>query len=111
MIDMLTACVIICGIIFVLRRLLSDRVRSITTPYDYVILCLAMLPFVTGFLAYHQLFNYQIMVIAHMISGELMLIAIPYTKLVHMIYFFLNRCFIGSEYSFGKGSRYWRLAV
>jgi hypothetical protein len=47
------------------------------------------------------------MLTAHIISGEAMLILIPFTKLGHMIYFFLYRFFIGSEYSFGQGRRAW----
>jgi nitrate reductase gamma subunit len=45
--------------------------------------------------------------IVHIVSGELMLMLIPFTKLGHMIYFFFYRLLIGSEYSFGQGKRAW----
>ncbi len=41
----------------------------------------------------------------HILSGEMMLITIPFTKLGHMIFFFLYRFFIGSEYSFLPGDQ------
>jgi hypothetical protein len=47
------------------------------------------------------------MLIAHILAGELMLIVIPFTKLGHMLFFFLYRFLIGSEYSFGQGTRTW----
>jgi hypothetical protein len=43
----------------------------------------------------------------HILSGEIMLIALPFTKLGHMLFFFLYRFLIGSEYSFVRGTRTW----
>ena len=45
--------------------------------------------------------------ILHILSGELMLITIPFTKFGHMLFFFLYRFLIGSEYSFARGGRTW----
>jgi len=106
-IDGMTTVLLVCGAYFLYRRLFVRRVRAITTIYDYVMLLIAIAPFLTGFLAYHQIYDYQTMVILHILAGELMLIAIPYTKFAHMIYFFLQRFFVASEYSFGKGDRRW----
>ena len=107
--DMLTLVVIICSLVFLYRRLFSDRVRSITTHADFIFLLLAAAPFVTGYLAYHQVFGscYKFIITLHMISGELMLMAIPFTKFVHMIYFFIVRFLISSEWGLGKGERSW----
>jgi len=105
--DIMTVVLLVCGAYFLYRRLFIRRVRAITTFYDYVMLFIAVAPFLTGFLAYHQIYDYQTMVILHILAGELMLIAIPYTKFAHMVYFFLQRFFVASEYSFGKGNRTW----
>ena len=105
--DIMTVIVLACGAIFLLRRIISKRVRAITTIYDYIIFLIAIGPFLTGFLAYHQIYDYKLMIILHILSGEIMLIAIPFTKLVHMIFFFINRIYIGSEYSFCRGTRTW----
>jgi nitrate reductase gamma subunit len=105
--DGLTIAVLICAAFFLMRRLFLARVRAITSFYDYVVLLIAAAPFLTGFLAYHQWFDYRIVMILHILAGELMLITIPFTKLGHMLFFFLYRFLIGSEYSFTRGSRTW----
>jgi nitrate reductase gamma subunit len=105
--DFLTVIVLICGAYFLGRRLFLARVKAISSIYDYVILLIAVAPFLTGFLAYHQWWDYKTVVFLHILSGEIMLITIPFTKLGHMLFFFLYRFFIGSEYSFVRGSRTW----
>jgi nitrate reductase gamma subunit len=105
--DILTVVVLICAAFFLARRLFLARVRAITTTYDYVILLIAAAPFLTGYFAYHQWFNYDTVMTLHILAGEVMLITIPFTKLGHMLFFFLYRFLIGSEYSFAKGARAW----
>src|SRR4030043_148788 len=79
----------------------------VTFADDYLILSIAFLPFITGFLAYHQwLLPHKIMVILHMIFGSLMLIAIPFTRLGHMLYFFLTRAYMGSDQGY-RHSKDW----
>jgi hypothetical protein len=71
-------------------------------------LALASVPFLSGFLAYHQIFDYPTMIMIHMLSGELMLMAIPFTKLSHMIFFFFNRFYVVNEHTLGgRGKRVW----
>ena len=107
MTDVLTLVVLICLAFFLARRLFLARVRTITTLYDYVILLIAVAPFLTGYFAYHQWFHYETVMTIHILAGEVMLITIPFTKLGHMLFFFLYRFFIGNEYSFAKGARAW----
>ncbi|MDX9787406.1 MAG: hypothetical protein RBT11_11545 [Desulfobacterales bacterium] len=103
--DTMTLIFLVCAAFFLLRRIFLARLRAISSFYDYVVLFLAIMPFLTGFLAYHHLFDYRTVMILHMLFGELMLMAIPFTKLVHMIFFFLNRFVIVNEHTLGKGSR------
>jgi nitrate reductase gamma subunit len=105
--DMMTVIVLLCCVFFLFRRILFSRVRAITSFYDYLVLALATTPFLSGFLAFHQIFDYRTVMIVHMLSGELMLMAIPFTKLTHMIFFFLNRFLAVNEHTIGKGSRAW----
>ncbi len=105
--DRLTFVILICGAFFLGRRLFLARVRIITTAYDYLILFIAIAPFLTGYLAYHQWFDYPTVMTLHILSGEAMLITLPFTKLGHMLFFFLYRFFIGNEYGFTRGSRIW----
>jgi nitrate reductase gamma subunit len=105
--DFLTFVVILCAVVFLVRRVALRRVRVITTAYDYVVLAVTAAPFVTGFLAYHQVGHYLTMVTLHVVTGELMLILVPFTRLGHALFFFLYRFLVGSEYSFGQGTRAW----
>jgi nitrate reductase gamma subunit len=105
--DMMTIIFLMCGGFFLYRRIFVRRVRAITTLWDIVLLAVTLTPFITGFLAFRQWGDYSTVMIVHIVSGELMLILIPFTKLGHMIYFFLYRLLIGSEYSFGQGKRAW----
>jgi nitrate reductase gamma subunit len=85
-----------------------DRVKAITTWSDYLFLSLAAAPFVTGFFAYHEVFeNYRLIISLHILSGELMLMTVPFTKFVHMIYSVIIRLTVVSEYSLGRGNRTW----
>ena len=105
--DMLTAALIVSCIIFFLRRTFVPEVRAVSGIRDYILLFITAAPFSTGFLAYHQFFNYETVIILHVISGQLMLIAIGVTKLSHMIFFFFSRFLLGGEYGFNAGSRVW----
>ena len=107
--DGLTVVVIAGGIFFLLRRIFLTRVRAISTAYDYLVLLIATAPFITGFLAYHRMFDYDTVILLHMLAGEIMLMAVPFTKLVHMPYFFINRFVLAHENTLGAGgSRIWR---
>lgn len=105
--DILTAFVILGGAFFFLRRIFVYRVRAITTVYDYIILLIVVAPFLTGYMATRQWFNYEIMLILHILSGEVMLVAIPFTKLKHGLLFFLYRYLMRYEHSLGLGTRVW----
>ncbi|MBU0990882.1 MAG: respiratory nitrate reductase subunit gamma [Proteobacteria bacterium] len=107
--DVLTQIVIICAMIFLYRRLFVDRVKAITDWKDYLFLLLAAAPFITGYFAFHQTFSehYRLIITLHILSGELMLMAIPFTKFIHMFYLVIIRLTVKSEYSLGQGDRVW----
>jgi len=62
-----------------------------------------MLPFITGFLAAHNIGNYDFWVIVHVLCGEAMLIAVPFTKLSHFVLFFMSRGQIGMDFGIKRG--------
>jgi nitrate reductase gamma subunit len=107
LIDLLTIIFLACALFFLMRRIVIPRVKSISTPYDYLLLFITAAPFITGFYAYHQYFDYKTVITLHILAGEIMLIVMPFTKLGHMVFFFFIRILIGNEYSFGKGKRVW----
>jgi nitrate reductase gamma subunit len=106
--DALAAVFVLIGLFFLLRRMIVPQVRIISTYYDYLVLAITVAPFLTGFFAYHQWFDYKTVITIHMLVGELMLIAIPFTKIGHMIFFFFVRILISSEHSFWRGNRAWQ---
>ena len=101
--DTLTIAVIITVIFIVLRRISFPEVRILTTAYDYLLLLIAVAPFVTGLLATHQLSGYKFWLIAHILCGEILLIAIPFTKLSHVVLFFMTRAQLGMDYGIKRG--------
>jgi nitrate reductase gamma subunit len=107
LIDVVTIVLLACAFFFLVRRMLIPRVQAITTAYDYLVLFLTAAPFLTGFFAYHQWFNYKTVITLHMLAGEAMFIAIPFSKIGHMVFFFFVRVLVGSESSFWRGNRTW----
>lgn len=105
--DVMTVIFLVSFVFLVIRRIVRREVRILSEPWDYILLGLTALPFLTGFLAYHQLGPYKWWMILHILSGELLLILIPFTKLNHMVLFFFTRAFIGFEMGARRGARSW----
>ena len=104
--DIMTLIVVACSVFFLLRRLIAPEVRFVTFASDYILLAIASAPFITGFIAFHQLFfDYRPVVILHIVFGEIMLAAIPFTRLGHMFFFWLTRAHTGSEFGTFRHTR------
>ena len=101
--NIMTIIVIITALFIIIRRIALPEVRVITTFYDFLILAVAIAPFVTGLLAFYLAPDYDFWVIAHIISGEIMLVAIPFTKLSHFVLFFMSRAQLGMDYGIKRG--------
>lgn len=84
------------------RRILLPHVRALTTGADWLALALTVAPMLTGWLAFHQWGEYEMMIALHALSGDLLLVALPFTKLSHAALFFVSRALTGSD--FGKRS-------
>jgi len=82
------------------RRVKLPHVRALTTASDWLVLALTTLPMLTGLMAYRQWGDYDLMITLHVLSGNLMLLAVPFTKLSHAVLFFVSRAVTGSD--FGK---------
>ena len=105
--DIMTLIVVGSCIFFLIRRLVSPEVQYVTSASDYVILAIVALPFITGFIAYHQWLNYPFFMILHIISGEIMLVAIPFTRLSHMLFSPFTRAYMGSEFGGVRHAKDW----
>jgi nitrate reductase gamma subunit len=105
--DGLTLVLIAAAVFLFVRRRIRPEVRILTSPWDYALLIMTTLPFLTGFLAYHQWGPYEFLLVLHILLSQILLILIPTTKLGHMILFFFTRAFIGFEMGGRRGARSW----
>ncbi|MFZ3047352.1 MAG: nitrate reductase [Desulfatirhabdiaceae bacterium] len=96
--DVMTLLVVASCLFFGIRRQKLPEVRFLTSASDYVVLSIVVMPFITGFIAYHQWGGYPFFMILHIVSGEIMLMAIPFTRLVHMLFAPFTRAYTGSEF-------------
>ncbi len=103
----MTLMVIGACVFFLVRRLVNPEVQYVTSASDYILLAIVAAPFITGFLVYYQWFAYQTLLILHIVSGEIMLVAIPFTRLSHMLFAPLTRAYMGSEFGGVRHAKDW----
>lgn len=103
MADFLTIAMLTAAVFLILRRIALPEVRILTDWYDYLVLAITVAPFITGYFASHHIGNYQFWLPAHIISGEIMLIAVPFTKLSHFALFFMSRAQLGMDFGIKRG--------
>lgn len=106
-VDVMTLLVIASCVFFLIRRIVVPETKYLTSASDYVLLVLVAAPFVTGYWTYHQWTGFQVSGILHILSGEIMLAAIPFTRLSHMIFFLFTRGYTGSEFGAVRHARDW----
>jgi nitrate reductase gamma subunit len=103
MADWMTLILLGIALFFFLRRILSPAVRFLSTLSDYLLLAVTALPFLTGYFLTHGTIDHvgflgENIQVIHVLSAELMLILIPFTKLSHFILFFFSRGATGIEF-------------
>lgn len=103
----LTVVVIAALLFFAARRFTVPEVKFLTSATDFLLITVVLVPFLTGFLAWHQFFAYQWVMIVHILSGELMLIMIPFSRFSHMMFAPFTRAYIGSEFGNVRHARDW----
>ena len=94
--DYLSIGVMLLLLYFLLRRIGNPLLRSISSFSDYLLVFITGAPFLTGYLLTHGTadnvwFIGDHMETLHIVSGEVMLILIPFTKLSHFVLFFFSR--------------------
>jgi len=105
--QIMTLIVIAGCVFFLIRRLVNPEVNYVTSASDYILLAIVAAPFVTGFLAYYQWFGYRFFLNLHILAGEIMLVAIPFTRLSHMLFAPLTRAYMGSEFGGVRHAKDW----
>jgi nitrate reductase gamma subunit len=88
--DYLTLLAIATGVVLFVRRVSARATRALSRPQDYLLPLILMVPFVSGYLAMHpglNPFDYNATMFVHVMSGNLILVLIPFSKLSHAVLF------------------------
>lgn len=105
--DTLSIIVVLACVYFLWRRLSVPEVRFITRTQDWLVLALVGATFLTGVLAYHRIGDNLVVTTLHILCGEAMLAAIPFTRLSHMLFGFFSRGYIASEFGSVRHAKDW----
>ena len=101
--DILSWGVVVSAVFLALRRIALPEVRILTTAHDYVVLLLSVAPFITGLICRYQWGDGSFWLLVHIFCGEILLIAVPFTKLSHIILFFMSRAQLGMDFGIKRG--------
>lgn len=88
--DGLTLLTIVSGLALLGYRAVVPRARQLSGGKDFAVLVVTLLPFVTGYLAAHPSWSpipWTHTLVIHVLSGELLFITVPFSKLAHMVLF------------------------
>ena len=88
--DYLTLIAIASAAVLFIKRVSARATRALSRPQDYLLPLLIMVPFVSGYLAMHpgmNPFQYNSTMFVHVMSGNVLLALIPFSKLSHVVLF------------------------
>lgn len=105
--DVLTVLALAACAFFAWRRLTEQTVRFVTRPMDWLALGLAVAPLVTGILAKYVMAENLVFATLHVLSGEALLVALPFTRLSHAVFSVFTRAYIGSEFGAVRHCKDW----
>jgi len=75
---------IITLVVVLIHRLRNTVLKFLSTSGDYLVWLLTILPLITGYMAFHRIgMSAPSMLAIHILSIELLLVAFPFTKLMH----------------------------
>ncbi|CAA6827566.1 MAG: Nitrate reductase gamma subunit [uncultured Thiotrichaceae bacterium] len=96
-VDLFAVLTMIALLAILYHRLTNPVLKFLSTKQDYFVWALTFVPLITGYLSYHHLFlNYNWMLGIHILSVELLMIFLPFTKLSHAFTLFIARWYSGS---------------
>jgi nitrate reductase gamma subunit len=98
-VDAITAITLLGLIAALVHRLTHPVKRFLSTAEDYLIWGVTFLVMLTGYLSYHRLINpYPLALGIHILSAEIFLIVLPFTKLTHIFTAFVARWYNGATF-------------
>ncbi|SIO40910.1 TmcC family electron transfer complex membrane anchor subunit [Halodesulfovibrio marinisediminis] len=102
----LTLIVIACCCYFAYRRVTNVTVRYVTRANDWITLGLVAAPFVTAILCSWSIGG-EILPLLHILTAEALIVAIPFTRLAHILFALFTRAYIGSEFGGVRNCKDW----
>jgi nitrate reductase gamma subunit len=96
-VDGITAITLLGLVAALIHRLTHPVKKFLSTPEDYLIWGVTFLVVLTGYLSYHRLINpYPLALGIHILTAEVFLIVLPFTKLTHIFTVFVARWYNGA---------------
>lgn len=86
-----TLAAILSGLYLVARRTFVRHVFAVSSWKDYASMICVLIPFVTGLLAGELVGAYETVMVIHCASAHILLLAIGWTRLGHMVFFISGR--------------------
>ncbi len=86
--DTLTLLAVVFGLALLAGRAFSRNASFISRKQDYLWLLLLLIPFLTGYVCSNIPVSpktYQLFMLAHILSGELIFVLIPFSKIAHLV--------------------------
>jgi len=100
-VDWLAAASIVAMVALFINRLMNPVLKLITGSAEWLNLLFVFFPMVTGYaMTHHMFFRYEVLYSLHMITVNLLLIWIPFSRISHFMFYFFSRFIHGQE--FGK---------
>lgn len=100
-IDWMAVGAIISLLVLLIYRLTDPVLKLLTGIPDWINWAMVFVPMLTGYLMVHHLFfRYEVLYSLHMLSVDLLLIWIPFSRISHFMFYFLSRTIHGAD--FGK---------
>jgi len=99
-IDLVAVITMLALLVLLFDRITNPVKRQLTTAKDYLAWLVTFLPLMTGYLTYHHMwFPYSQMLALHILSVELLMVVLPFTKLIHSVTIFISRWYNGDQFA------------
>jgi len=100
LVDAMALVAIVSLLVLLVQRLTHPVKRFLSGFQDYLTWAVTLLPLLTGYLAtHHLLLDYPLMLALHILSVELLLVLLPFTKLFHSVSVFFSRWYNGDAFA------------
>ena len=98
-VDAVTVVTMVALFVLLVHRVRHPVKRMLSTYEDYLTWLVTFLPILTGWLAYHRIVNpYPLVLGLHILSVEVLMVVLPFTKLMHTFTVFISRWYNGAIY-------------